>query len=302
MKKAWVVLILIAGVLLSGCASEEAIDQNRKLIVVGISPMKEWVETIGGDSVQVQVMIPPGNSPANYEPTTRQLLALEEMDRYFAVGVGAETDGFLTRLYPGGDERVIRLDQAVSEVYPDRMMMAHGHGDEEAEETEDQDHAGRDPHIWLSIPRTKVMIQRITEELSIINPDEKESYQNRSEAYLASLEELDQDLKARFLEVSNNHFLLFHPSLGYFADEYGLEMMVIEEDGKSATPSHLMEVIDEAKAKDIRTVFYQEEFDENQAKTIAEELNGDLLPLSILNENYLSGMKEIGEELLKSME
>jgi zinc transport system substrate-binding protein len=299
MKKIWIVLILIAGLLFSGCTSEEAIDQNKKLIVVGISPMKEWVEIIGGDSVQVQVMIPPGNSPANYEPTTRQLLVLEKMDRYFAVGVGAETDGFLTRLYPDGDQRVIRLDQAVSEVYPDRMMTAHGHGDEEVE---DLDHAGRDPHIWLSIPRTKVMIQRITEELSIINPDEKESYHNRSEAYLASLEKLDQDFKARFSEAPNNHFLLFHPSLGYFAEEYGLEMMVIEEDGKSATPSHLMEVIDEAKEKDIRTVFYQEEFDENQAKTIAEELDGNLVSLSILKENYLSGMKEIGEALLMSME
>ena len=299
MKKICIVLIFVAALLVSGCAPEEAIDQNKKLIVVGIAPMKEWVETIGGDSVEVQVMIPPGNSPANYEPTTRQLLELEKMERYFAIGVGAETDGFLDRLYPKGDERIIRLYEEVSDLYPDRFIADHGHGDDESENL---DHAGRDPHIWLSIPRTKVMILRITEELIAVNPEEEESYRTRAEAYLSNLEDLDQDLKAKFAEASTHQFLLFHPSLGYFAEEYGLEMMVIEEDGKSATPSHLMEVIDEAKVKGIQTVFYQEEFDENQARTIAEELDGDLVSLSILKESYLSGMKTIGEALLKSME
>lgn len=297
MKKFWIVLVMVIVLLVAGCAPEEAIDQNKKLIVVGIAPMKEWVETIGGDTVRVQVMIPPGNSPANYEPTTRQLLELEKMDRYFAVGVGAETDGFLDRLYPDGDERVIRLYEEVSTVYPDRVMEAHAYG-----EGEQAVQAGRDPHIWLSIPRTKVMIQRILEELIAINPIEEELYRTRGEAYLLSLEELDQDLIARFSAASKHNFLLFHPSLGYFAERYGVEMIVIEEDGKSATPAHLMDVIDEAKAKGVRTVFYQEEFDENQARTIAEELDGDLVSLSILEEDYLTGMKQIGEALLESME
>jgi zinc transport system substrate-binding protein len=297
MKKIWIVLVMVIVLLVAGCAPEEAIDQNKKLIVVGIAPMKEWVETIGGDTVRVQVMIPPGNSPANYEPTTRQLLELEKMDRYFAVGVGAETDGFLDRLYPDEDERVIRLYEEVSTVYPDRVMEAHAYG-----EGEEAVQAGRDPHIWLSIPRTKVMIRRIIEELIAINPIEEELYRTRGEAYLLSLEELDQDLMARFSAASKQNFLLFHPSLGYFAERYGVEMIVIEEDGKSATPSHLMDVIDEAKAKGVRTVFYQEEFDENQARTIAEELDGDLVSLSILEEDYLTGMKQIGEALLESME
>ncbi len=297
MKKFWIVLVMVIVLVVAGCAPEEAIDQNKKLIVVGIAPMKEWVETIGGDTVRVQVMIPPGNSPANYEPTTRQLLELEKMDRYFAVGVGAETDGFLDRLYPDGDERVIRLYEEVSTVYPDRVMEAPAYG-----EGEEAVQAGRDPHIWLSIPRTKVMIRRIIEELIAINPVEEESYRTRGEAYLLSLEELDQELKARFSATSKHDFLLFHPSLGYFAEQYGVEMIVIEEDGKSATPSHLMDVIDEAKAKGVRTVFYQEEFDENQARTIAEELDGDLVSLSILEEDYLTGMKQIGEALLESME
>lgn len=298
MRRIWIVLVLGLVLLFVGCAPTETADQDHALIVVGIAPMKEWVETIAGDTVRVQVMIPPGNSPANYEPTTRQLLALEKMDRYFAIGVGAETDGFLERLYPDGDERVVRLYEEVSTVYPDRLIHSHTHEEEEAEA---ETHEGRDPHIWLSIPRTKVMIERITEELIVINPEEEETYRTHASEYLLSLEELDQELMAKFSTAANRNFLLFHPSLGYFADQYGLEMMVIEEDGKSATPSHLMDVIDEAKEKGVQTVFYQEEFDENQARTIAEELDGELVSLSILDENYLDGIKQIGESLLESM-
>lgn len=298
MRRIWIVLILGIVVLFVGCAPIETTDQENALIVVGIAPMKEWVETIAGDTVRVRVMIPSGNSPANYEPTTRQLLELEKMDRYFAIGVGAETDGFLERLYPDGDERVIRLYEEVAKVYPDRLMSSHDHEEGEVETPTSE---GRDPHIWLSIPRTKVMIERITEELIVINPGEEETYRAHADEYLLSLEELDQDLKSRFSVAANRQFLLFHPSLGYFAEQYNLEMIVIEEDGKSATPSHLMDVIDEAKEKGVQTVFYQEEFDENQARTIAEELDGELVSLSILDENYLDGIKQIGESLLESM-
>lgn len=302
MKRIWILAMGLLIAVLTGCAANQDTIEEKKLVVVGIAPMKEWVETVAGDSFQVQVMIPPGYSPANYEPTTRQLLSLEEMDLYFAMGVGAETEGFLSRIFPKSDERVIHLYSEVGDVYPDRFMDAHEHNGEEDAEEESEGHLGRDPHIWLSIPRVIFMVERITEELATINPNEAASYQARSEAYIQDLMALDKELRDKFGQASNKSFMLFHPSLGYFADEYGLNMLVIEEGGKSATPTHLIEVIDLAKAEGINTVFYQAEFDENQARTIAQELNGDLVPLSILEEDYLNGMTQIGDALLKAME
>lgn len=315
MKRIQTIGMIISLLFLVGCApSQESPSQNqvsdKKMVVVGIAPMKEWVETIAKDSIDVMVMIPPGYSPANYEPTTKQILALEEMERYFAIGVGAETNGFLDRVFDESDPSVIHLYRDVNEILPDRQMEAHSHGDEADHEDESHDRdpegdfeaEGRDPHIWLSIPRTIVMVERITDELVEINPDEEDAYRERSQAYVQELEMLEAELKAGFDKSSKNSFLLFHPSLGYFADDYGLNMMVIEEGGKSATPTHLIEMIDAAKDAGIHTVFYQEEFDKSQAETIAEELDGGVKPLAVLNENYLESIREIGESLIASME
>jgi len=304
MKRIWILGMSLLLIVLTACSANETSPRNKPLVIVGVGPMKEWVETIAGDTIDVEVMIPPGNSPANYEPSTKQLLMLEEMDRYFAMGVGAETEGFLQRIYPDPDPRVVLLYQEVGMVLPDRMMEAHTHEDEHEEEhDEDETEAlsGRDPHIWLSIPRAIIMVERITEELTAINPDQAENYKREAEAYTQKLEVLHGDLQAEFSQKDKNAFLLFHPSLGYFADEYGLTMMAIEEGGKAATPTHLIEVIDQAKAAGITTVFYQSEFDENQARTIAQELDGDLVSLSILGENYMDNIRQIGEALMKSM-
>lgn len=300
MKRIWVAGILAVSIFLAGCSVNETSVRDKKLVVVGIGPMKEWVQTIAGDTVDVEVMIPPGNSPANYEPTTKQLLMLEEMERYFAMGVGAETEGFLNRIFPDPSSKVVRLYQEVSDELPDRIMDDHVHEGEALEEADD--HIGRDPHIWLSIPRAVLMVERIAEELMLVNPEYADDYRKRADSYIQQLGNLDAELQAGFAKAGQKSFLLFHPSLGYFADEYGLTMMVIEEGGKSATPTHLIEVIDQAKDVGIKTVFYQEEFDENQARTIAQELGGDLVSLSILEESYLEGMKQIGDALMKSME
>lgn len=304
MKRILILGMSLLLIVLTACSTNETAPREKPLVIVGVGPMKEWVETIAGDTIDVEVMIPPGNSPANYEPSTKQLLMLEEMDRYFAMGVGAETEGFLQRIYPDPDPRVILLYQEVGTVLPDRIMEAHTHEDEHDEEYDEDEtevDIGRDPHIWLSIPRAIVMVERITEELTGINPDQAENYKREAKAYIQKLEALHSELQEGFSEVENKNFLLFHPSLGYFADEYGLTMMAIEEGGKAATPTHLIEVIDQAKAAAITTVFYQSEFDENQARTIAQELDGDLMPLSILGENYLDSIRQIGEALMKSM-
>ncbi len=308
MKRIWILGMGLLLMVLTACSAKETPPREKPLVIVGIGPMKEWVETVAGDTVDVEVMIPPGNSPANYEPSTKQLLMLEEMDRYFAMGVGAETEGFLQRIYPEPDSKVIQLYQEVGKAMPDRMMEAHVHEDGqedehegEQEEGHEEEHVGRDPHIWLSIPRAIVMVDRITEELTAINPDQAENYKREAEAYIQKLEALHGDLQAEFGQKDKHAFLLFHPSLGYFADEYGLTMMAIEEGGKAATPTHLIEVIDQAKAAGITTVFYQSEFDENQARTIAQELDGDLVSLSILGENYLESMRRIGDALISSM-
>lgn len=305
MKRILILGMSLLLIVFTACSANDTSTRKKPLVIVGVGPMKEWVETIAGDTIDVEVMIPSGNSPANYEPSTKQLLILEEMDRYFAMGVGAETEGFLQRIYPDPDPRVILLYQEVGTVLPDRMMDAHSHEDDQEDvydENEEEVHSGRDPHIWLSIPRVIVMVERITEELTAVNPDQAENYKREAEAYIQNLEALHGDLQAGFSQKDKNAFLLFHPSLGYFADEYGLAMMAIEEGGKAATPTHLIEVIDAAKAAGITTVFYQSEFDENQARTIAQELDGGLVSLSILGENYLENMRQIGEDLMKSME
>ncbi len=90
---------------------------------------------------------------------------------------------------------------------------------------------------------------------------------------------------------------MYHPAFGYFADDYGLEMIAIEINGKKATAKDLEKVVDLVKEKDIAFILYQEEFDSHQAKLIASEIDGVAVMVSPLDGDYLNNLKEIAEKL-----
>ncbi|MBS4535747.1 zinc ABC transporter substrate-binding protein [Clostridium sp. D2Q-14] len=313
MKKSILIIMLITLIVLfTACSDGEEAqkdEQNKLTVGVTIPPVESFVKEIAGDKIEVVTMIPPGNSPANYQPTPKQMTQLSDADIYFSVEVPAESNNILPQLDDyNKNMKVVNVSDLVSEVYPARYFdeeEEHSHGEDEEHshgENEDHDHEGMDPHIWMSPKRVKEIVEIIKDELMDLDPDNEEFYRDNAEEYLAELDQLDEEIKESLEGSNKQSFIIYHPSMGYFADDYGLEMVAIEESGKEASAKKLKEVIDFAKKEDIKFVFYQEEFDKSQADTISKEIDGAAISIDVLSEDYINSMKEIAgkfEEVLQ---
>jgi zinc transport system substrate-binding protein len=134
------------------------------------------------------------------------------------------------------------------------------------------------------------MVQNIAHELSLIDPDNKSFYQKNAEQYISQIDLLDKKITKSLSALNRRAFMIYHGSYGYFAKDYNLNMVSIEVAGKQATAVEIQKVIEYANTSGIKIIFYQEEFDDSQAQTIADEINGKVIQVSPLSENYIQSL------------
>lgn len=288
MKRIIVVFLLISWVLLGGCADKSVVKPagQKPQVAVAIVPQETFVKAVAKDRVDVVVMIPPGKSPESYAPTPQEMEKFSTAALYFSIGVPAEE-----AILPNSTEfnkslKIVKLNDEVKRVYPEREFSP----------------GNRDPHIWLSPKRVKVMIEIIAQELSGIDPPNKSFYEKNAKEYLAKLDELDQQIKKSLSNLSNRIFIVYHPAFGYFADDYGLRMISLEEEGKKATAKDLQQKIEEAKRQGIKVIFYQAEMDSKQANVFAEELGGSTEQVSPLAPDYLENLRKTAETFARVLQ
>lgn len=273
----WFVCCLM---LISACHSSQKHD---RMVSVSILPQKYFVERIAKDYVEVNVMIPPGMNPATCDLNTGQLKKLYDSDICFAVGyLPFET----THLYPILKNRpelqLIKHSDEV-ELIAGSCGHQHAHGEEE----------GVDPHIWLSPLYAKKISRQILNTLT-------GKYPEKRDFFAANYAELEKDIDRIAAEAEkvlagkkNKSFLIYHPALTYFAHDYDMEQISIEDEGKEPHPAHLKKITDEARSKAITIIFIQKQFDINNAEAIARSTHSKVIPIDPLNENWLEEMQQL---------
>ena len=290
--------------ILTGCINENK-KANVRYITVSILPQKYIIEQIAGESFRVNVLVPDGNGPETYEPTGRQMLELGESHTYFTMGLMDFEKNMIPKLhdlYPDLD--VVNVSNGIN-----LLKGEHHHENETADNNEPLAHdgsvihSGIDPHIWLSFKTVKIQSDNVLDYLIKKFPGEKELFINNHKKFSSRLDSLDQLLTKRFSELPGQYcFMIYHPSLSYFAKDYGILQIPIELEGKEPSPAYLKELIDIAKEKNLRTIFYSEQFDKKSAKTLAGQLGISLTPFNPLAENIESNLLSISEAIIKSNE
>jgi zinc transport system substrate-binding protein len=279
--------LMIALVLLltAGCGKQPPAEGRGEKIVVAVTilPQKAFVEAVCGDLAEVIVIVPPGNSPGNYEPTPQEMESFSRASVYFTIGVPTEKANILPK---AENMEIVDLPALVSKEYSDRELSP----------------GERDPHMWLSPKRAKVMVEAIEETMAALDSENAQTYRENAEAFLKELDRVDTKIKETFDAVQNKTFIVFHPSYGYFADDYGLEMVALEQDGKEATPQHLQDMIDFAKAENIKVIFSQAEIDSKQPDAFAEEIGGEKVMLDPLSEDYIANLERMAEAISGAMQ
>ncbi len=287
-------------------------------IVVSIVPQQYFVERLGGEHVAVSVMVPPGASPATYEPKPSQMAALANARLYLAIDVPFEK-AWLPRIASANPSmRVAHTDKGIEKL----PMAAHHHhdGDEEhnehahdsattghdAEHDEHaehgHEHGGVDPHIWLGPAQARHMVESMLQELVRADPDHADVFRANYAALDNELTALDNEINAIFSPIPEEKrvFMVFHPSWGYFAKNYKLEQIPIEYEGKEPTPRILAELMSKAREHGIRTIFIQPQFPRRSAEAIARQIDGTVVTADPLAYDWFDNLRTVAQSLAAS--
>ncbi len=282
---------------LVGCASLSPSAAEGMQVTVSIVPQAYFVERIAGEHVAVNVMVEPGASPSTYEPKPEQLVALSKSAAYFSIGVPFE-DVWLERIAEANPK--MRMVDTASGI--ERLSIsAHSHHDDEHEEALAEAEGAPDPHVWLSPALVQVQARNIHAALVALDPAHEANYTANLDAFLTDIEALQADIHATLDGVEQRAFMVFHPSWGYFADEFGLEQIAIEVGGQEPSARELATLIEEAQEEGIRVIFAQPEFSVQAAETIAAEIDGEVLLVSPLARDWLSNLREVATTFAEAL-
>lgn len=292
MKKLIVIIFIFSTVLgLIGCSDISTKIPLQDKIVVGVSivPQATFVKAVAGDLVDIVTMVPPGHSPANYQPSPKQMQLLSNASVYFSIGVPSETYILpkIKKVYK--NTKIVDFQQSAEKQYP--RIYYSNHSDHEHH----HQHGQSDPHIWLSPKRVKVIIKEIENVLIELDPDNQLIYQKNSKAYLKRLEEIDTNIKNMTKDLEYKTFMVYHPVFSYFAEDYGLEMISIEQEGKKASIKNLQQIINLAKQKNIQAILYQAEINSKQSQVIADEIGATTIMVQPLAPDYIDNMNRMVE-------
>lgn len=283
--------LILSIVTATACADRR---KSENTVSVSILPERYFVESIAGDRLKVNVLLPPGANPASTDLNTRQIQTLFDSRLCFAVGY---LPFEINTLYPLLEKtedapRLVRLSESIP-----LEEGSHRH-----EGTGSQQPPHIDPHVWMAPANARIMTTKIYETLVEHFPENKELFTQNYQQLLAEIDSIDQ--KARRIISTKKHraFLIYHPALTYFAKAYGMTQIAIEDEGKEPSPNHVKAIIDTCRTHDIRIVFIQNQFDISNATTIAREIGGEVVPIDPLAENWKAEMERLLDIINRKME
>ena len=312
-KRIWTALVtgaLVIGGLLTGCGTEQKAKQetvenktkDQKIsVVTTIFPQYDFVRQIAGDSVDLKMLLKPGEETHSYEPTPQDIIAIQNSDLF--IYVGGENDAWVEDILesmPDNGRKTLKLVDCVDTVEEEHVEgmkeeRGHDHDDHDEDDAEheeneaDHEEHGQeethsvheiDEHVWTSPLNAIKIVEQIKEELCEIDPENASDYEENAEDYVAQLNELDQEFQD-VVEHSKRKLMIFGDRFPfrYFAEAYGLDYYAAfsgcasDTEPSAATMAFL---INKVRDENIKTVLKMELSNENIAKAIAEATNADV--------------------------
>jgi zinc transport system substrate-binding protein len=291
------VLVVSCGtVLASGCVPSDE-DSDRLVVAVTLLPQAAFVEAVAGERAEVVVMVPPGASPHTYEVTPDQMVSLARARMYAKVGAPVEFElTWMDRLVEANREMLV-VDCARGIELMASNDEGHDGMEDEGYEANEGNSAGVDPHIWVSLRNAQAMVQNICDGLVQVDPPNADVYRANCDSYVAELSALDVEVMETFESVDQRRFIVFHPSFGYFARDYDLTQIAVEQGGSEPDAQYLVRLIDEAKEFGIQVVLAEPQFSTRSAEVVASEIGGEVVIVDPLSRDYIPNMRAIADAI-----
>jgi zinc transport system substrate-binding protein len=281
----------------ASCSRRNEIAHNKAgaekpLIAVSILPQAWFVSRIGADDARVLVLAGPGQNPHNYEPGPRQISGLAEAGAWLLSGTEFEISlrPKIEALFPG----LLIVDGAEGVVF--RTLEAH---DDDGGAPE---HSALeiDRHTWLGSAPAKILAGHIRDVLSRLDPAGAGLYAQRCAELERDIDREFAALRTELAPLRGKSVFVYHPSFGYFLDEFGITQEAVESGGKEPGPRELNRLIARARKEQPAAIFVQAQFPVNAAKTVAAAAGAELVSLDPLAPDWLANIRLMGEALKKA--
>lgn len=266
--------------LATGCNTSDT--DERLLVTVSIPPQQWLVEKIGGERVKVNCLLNSGSDPENTEPSIHQMAELYKSALYFTLGGLPFEEALIERTQQNHSSLLVVNSAEGIELLEDEC---HGHHHEG--EGHNHGHEGFDPHIWTSPENCRIIAANIERRLSELDPEGAEYYHSQFLKVDSVLENSNKRISSILDGCSNRTIMTWHPSLGYFARDYNLIQLSVQQEGKEVTPRQLANAIKEATKYKPSVLFYDVAQQGNETSLLESDLNLPVQPLRLMEKDFI---------------
>ena len=269
--------LLILTSLLCGCNTPTERD-SKKTIYVTIAPLRAIVEEVTDGDYNVEILVPKGASPETFEPTVSDLIALNDAEQIFSIGL----INFEQSLVGSVKERnkVVNLSQGIKPLAGSCSHCNHAHAH------------GIDPHIWTS-PRA---LQRVVENIGLamhrIAPDSVK-YRDNADKLLHKLNKLDSLCNNNIKANGVDAIMIYHPAFTYYAKDYAIEQISVEQDGKEPSPRQLTALVERARQHNITKLLIQPQYSKDKLQALASECGAEIVEIDPLSEDIIAEIERV---------
>lgn len=277
--------LIILCVILAGCKGtpQKQADSGKTsgtekpavTVTVTISPYKYFVDQIAKGKVNVNVMVSNGNNPETYEPYAQQMMELSKSALYLKVGSIGFEQTWMKKLQDNAPDMKV-IDTSVG-IKPAKTPGGN-----------------IDPHVWMSCSNARIIASNILKALCELEPKNKAFFEKNYQSLLSIIDKRDSIIKEGFNKNPDlvRKFVIYHPILTYFARDYQLEQLAIEEEGREPSAAQLKSLIERARKEKIKFCLIQAEFANRNTTTFINESHTKPMDINPLQGDWNWAMQE----------
>lgn len=284
------IAVVLFWVITCGTTSPLAATTTKTKIFVTVPPQAYLAERIGGDAVEVHTLVGKGQDPHTFEPTPRQAAVLAGASLFFTVDIPFEKQLTAKVAASNRNLKIVDSTKGIARLPLTEPDHHEAHSGNEA-----------DPHLWLATDNLRIMADNMATALIAAMPDRKAALHRNLASLQLEISDLDKRLATTLAPHRGKTFYVFHPAFGYFAHAYGLKQKAVEISGKSPTPRQLTALIRQAREDRVHTIFVQPQFDSKSADTVAQAINGTVVPIDPLDKEVLRNLATIAAAIEQSL-
>jgi zinc transport system substrate-binding protein len=259
--------------------NSEKLNDGKIGVGVSIGPEVEFVKAVGGDKVDVTLMMPPSADPHSYEPLPNQLSQVSNAKMYAEIGTSLE---FETNY----------MDN-IKAANPNMLIVNTSKGINLIPNSAESEANTVDPHVWVDPKNAEIMVNNIYDGLVEVDPGDKEYFTKNRDNYIQQIKELDSNTTKLLKSKNGSYILIYHPSFGYYAKDYNMTQIGAMINDEEPSPQRIAMMIDIAKKYNIKTLYSEPQYNLNFMESIASQAGARVVTVNDLDENYLENMAKI---------